>query len=252
MLRWLALGTVSALAAISLVLLAKPAPAQGPTQAPTAGGVPILVELFTSEGCSSCPPADDVLARLEKAQPVAGAQVIVLAHHVDYWDSLGWPDPWSSGASSARERSYGKGSYTPHAFIDGDANMVGSRSGAIESAIGDAAKKQHLPVTLDVVAADKNAFDVTVRTSPPADSDIVIAVVQNRGKVAVPRGENAGKTLEHVGIVRSTVTAAPGSKIRVNLPAPIAAPDGTSFSIAAFVQERGSRHVLGSALKPTP
>lgn len=241
MLRWLLGGGLCGLATISLVLLAAPAPAQTPTAPPT----PILVELFTSEGCSSCPPADAVLANLAKTP-----NVIVLAHHVDYWDGLGWPDPWSSGAASARERTYGKGSYTPHAFIDGDANMVGSRGGAIESAIADASKRPHLPIAIDLIAAGKDAFDVTVRATPPPDSELAIAVVQNRGKVAVPRGENAGKTLEHVGIVRSIVTAPAGAKTRVNLPAPIAAPDGTTFSVVAFIQSRGDHHILGSAVRP--
>ena len=230
MLRWV-------VGALSTLLFCDATPKAMPANAP---GTPILVELFTSEGCSSCPPADAVVQRLATAQPVAGASVIVLAHHVDYWDSLGWPDPWSSAAASARERSYGKGSYTPHAFIDGQVDMVGSRGAQIESAIADAAKRPHVPVSIDAVSVAGGVYDVTVH----ADGDVSIAVVQNRGKVVVERGENSGKTLEHVGIVRKMIS---GKTARITLPAAVAAPDGTTFSIAAFVQDPSTHKILGSA-----
>ena len=207
-----------------------------------AGATPILVELFTSEGCSSCPSADAVATKLETTQPVAGARVIVLAHHVDYWNQLGWPDPWSTSAASQRQRAYGKGTYTPQAIVDGDAAMVGSGEGALTSAIAEAAKRPHSKVDLAVTAIDKTTFDVTVNAS----GDTFIAVVQDRGKVAVPRGENAGKTLEHTSIVRSLVN---GPKARITLPAAVNAPDGTGFSIVAFVVGK-DKHVDGTAIAP--
>lgn len=222
-----------------------------PSVQAAAGATPILVELFTSEGCSSCPSADVVATQIERTQPVAGAKVIVLAHHVDYWNQLGWPDPWSSNAASQRQRAYGKGTYTPQAIVDGNAEMVGSRGSAVESAIADAAKVLHSKIELDVTAIDKSTFDIGVRGAP-ATADVLVAVVQDRGRVAVPRGENAGKTLDHTSIVRSLTTAS-GAKTRVTVPALINAPGGSSFSVVGFAQDRSSRKILGSnAAKLTP
>src|SRR5215831_16948643 len=107
--------------ALSLALQAGPAPARGP----------VVVELFTSEGCSSCPPADDVLSKLAKEGTVGGAQVIPLGLHVTYWDQLGWKDPGSLQASTDRQQDYGRGfgpdsMYTPQAVIDGRTQLVGS------------------------------------------------------------------------------------------------------------------------------
>lgn len=221
--------------------------------ADAAGATPILIELFTSEGCSSCPPADAVATKLERAQPVAGARVIVLAHHVDYWNSLGWPDPWSSAAATARQRSYAPlhaGAYTPQAVVDGRRETVGSRAGAIESMIAEAARAPHLALELQIARFERSTFDVTVKTPPlPADTDVLVAVVQDRGRTAVAAGENSGKTLDHTSIVR-TMTSGP--KARVTIPSAVNAPDGTTFSIVAFAQERASRRILGSSSARVP
>ncbi|MBX3229699.1 MAG: DUF1223 domain-containing protein [Labilithrix sp.] len=251
----LVVGGALAGAACLLAPQAEAAP-PGPHVSPAPGTTPILVELFTSEGCSSCPPADAVAARLVSAQPVAGAHVIVLAHHVDYWDRLGWPDPWSSAGATARQRSYAplkSGSYTPQVVVDGRSEMVGSRASAIEQAIASAAKEPHVRVELVVVAVanEKDTFDVTVTTPAlPAGAELLVAVVQDRGRVAVPRGENAGQTLDHAAIARSLVTIGATTKTRVKVPAAIEAPQGTGFSVVAFAQDRASRHVLGVATAP--
>jgi len=214
-------------------------PAMADDKVQTQTPVPVLVELFTSEGCSSCPPADDVLARLEKQQPVAGALVVPLAHHVDYWDSLGWPDPFSSPRATARQKSYRAGSYTPQAVIDGGAEMVGSRGSAIESAVAEAAKRPHVKVAIAATGPD-----VTVSAAAGEGTEIWIALVQTHARIAVPRGENAGRTLEHTAIVRDMKQ---GPKATFTLPKDVAT---TDLRWVAFVQDTKSRRVLGSTSAP--
>ena len=235
------------------------APPPGKTE-PNA--VPVLVELFTSEGCSSCPPADAVLAALERAQSVAGARVVPLALHVDYWDGIGWPDPFSSAQATQRQRSYaplGSGSYTPQAVIDGRAETIGSRKGIVEQAVGEAAKRPHAAISIEVAAPKSVAAPVELTLKVGAlpagaapDAELLVALTQNAVRVAVGRGENAGKTLEHTAVSRQLVVAGPTPAAGASLTASLAVPRGLSakeLRIVAFVQERASRKVLGTATR---
>lgn len=225
--------------------------------------VPVLVELFTSEGCSSCPPADKVLAGLERTQPVAGARIVPLGLHVDYWDDIGWPDPFSSNAVTQRQRGYstslGAGTYTPQAVIDGRAETTGSRKAMVEQAIAEAAKRPHASIALELAARANDAapFEVTVKIGalPPgsaSDAEAVVVLTQNAVRVAVRGGENAGSTLEHTAVARELVVAGPaptgGATLGSSLkpPAGVAAKD---LRVVAFVQERGSRKILGTATR---
>src|SRR5262245_35879021 len=115
--------------------------------------VPVLVELFTSEGCSSCPPADELLGRLVAEQPVESAEIIALSEHVDYWNRLGWVDPFSSPSATARQRQYVDafdldGAYTPQMIVAGRSQFTGSRRREALAAIASAAQEPHGKVTL--------------------------------------------------------------------------------------------------------
>ena len=171
----------------------------------------VLVELFTSEGCSDCPPADRVLARLENEQPNADAEVITLALHVDYWDRLGWKDAFSSHFFSERQNGYADrfkldSIYTPQMVVDGQKEFVGSNFGTAQSAISEAAKNQKAKVELTNGTDAKNPnpnLKVKISDLPAHESSYVwVVIAEDNLQTAVRRGENGGKTLPHTSVVR--------------------------------------------------
>ena len=184
--------------------------------APAAGEdapVPVLVELFTSQGCSSCPPADDLLRTLERNQPVAGALVIPLSEHVDYWNRLGWRDPFSSPRFNERQRKYAESLgidalYTPMMVVDGHAAIIGSRPIAAREAI--VAARRAPKARLDMTARlTRDGTEASLRGAilelPPAaaQAELWVAVAEGGLRTDVTRGENASRTLTHTAVVRS-------------------------------------------------
>lgn len=225
----------------------------------------VLVELFTSEGCSSCPPADALLERLVSTQPGAGAEIIGLGQHVDYWDQLGWKDRFSSAALTSRQQAYSarfsnESIYTPQMVVDGRAEFVGSDAAAARTAIDRAAATRHAVVRIGVEpgAADRLAVSVAVTDLPPVGTgdraDIIVAVTEDQLRSDVKRGENHGRTLAHAAVVRHMTTA--GEVVADGASAARAViPIGSDWrranlKIVAFVQERRGRTVLGSAAVP--
>ncbi|RXH55854.1 DUF1223 domain-containing protein [Granulicella sibirica] len=172
---------------------------------------PVLVELFTSEGCSSCPPADALLARLERDQPIASANVIVLSEHVDYWDQLGWRDRFSSHATTERQSRYSNrfdlpDIYTPQMVVDGQSQFNGSDPHAASRAIAQAAAHPRaVALRLEPLTLTGKMLSATLHVSSPAtaDADLYAAIVDPEDITQVRNGENGGKTLRHVGVVRS-------------------------------------------------
>jgi hypothetical protein len=217
--------------------------------------VAVLAELFTSEGCSSCPPADALLMKLDQMQPVAGAQIIVLSEHVDYWNSLGWKDPYSSAQFSARQEMYAHSlmaeTFTPQVVIDGRSQCSGGDGKAILAAIAREAGRRKTPVR--IVTANRDGNEVAVSFQVGAASgkaDVWVAIADDRDESNVRRGENSGRTLTHVAVVRSlgkvgSVTKAAGLEktVRVPLSAQIA-----DMRVVVFVAESGGA-VLGSAME---
>jgi hypothetical protein len=158
---------------------------------------PILVELFTSEGCSSCPPADRLLESLDP-------QAIVLSEHVDYWDGLGWRDPYSGHANTQRQEAYARGfgipgPYTPQMVIDGVTEFVGNDARRAMEEIGRARSREKIGVHLA-----RSAAGVQVQVDRAARSaDVWLALADNSGTSQVASGENQGRRLHHVAILRS-------------------------------------------------
>jgi hypothetical protein len=177
--------------------------------------VPVVVELFTSEGCSSCPAADRLLSRLDQMQPVPGAQILAIEEHVDYWNQLGWVDPFSSPQYRARQNDYAiafhaQDIFTPQMVVNGQAAFVGSDTNRAYQEIASAAQNTITQVTLSASPSPKDAdvLDLSVQVSNPKsakwrDSRVYLAVTENGLMNFVPRGENSGRTLRHSSVVRS-------------------------------------------------
>src|SRR5215475_10451089 len=168
---------------------------------------PVIVELFTSEGCSSCPPADALLARLDQEKRIGNAEVIVLEEHVDYWDQLGWRDPFSGRQWTERQEDYANafgnaGVYTPQMVVDGRSEFVGSAQNKARNAIAEAAKEPKADVAIsDVKSAGRQlgaGVLVKMFPAPPNHAATVwIAITESGLHSNVKARENAGEDLHH-------------------------------------------------------
>ncbi len=222
------------------------ATAAGDSRAKT-DDAPLVIELFTSQGCSSCPPADAILDKLSRAGQLDGRKLAPLSFHVDYWDDLGWPDPYASAAWTERQREYAEALgdnrvYTPELVIGGRTGMVGSHYLRITQAIATAPRQQRITAT---GTWTKSAL--TVEATAPAGASIYVAIWQDGTKTKIPRGENAGETLAADRVVRKLVlVAAPGKTEKRTIQL-----DGSwqGLGAVAFAQ-KSDRGIIGSALLP--
>ena len=181
--------------------------AQAPQSDQNVQRVPVLVELFTSEGCSDCPPADALLAELDAKQFVPGAESIVLSEHVTYWNHLGWRDPFSLDAMTQRQAAYVRrfrldSAYTPQAVVDGTSQFVGSDGRAMLAAVTKAATNRKISLAIENARWDHGAVRFAVRGESPKGSKLVAVLAANATHSEVARGENAGRTLHHTAVVR--------------------------------------------------
>jgi hypothetical protein len=226
---------------------------------------PVIAELFTSEGCSSCPPADALLSKLDEQQPLAGVQIIALEEHVDYWNEGGWKDPFSGEQFTERQRNYAAslsdhGVYTPEMVVNGRASLVGSRGQEALRSIANAATQPHAEisiVSLRSPAGDRRQFNVSLTklegNAAGDAAEIWLAITEAGLHSAVTRGENAGEDLHHAPVVRWLRKI--GSADRKATPAFSSATDvkldpgwkPDNLRVIAFVQEKRSRHILGAA-----
>ena len=240
----------------------------GPMMSKASGSearVPVVVELFTSEGCSSCPPADSFLTELERQQPYGPAEVIALEEHVDYWDQQGWVDPFSSSNWTSRQFVYsgtlGNGNpYTPQMVVDGRDEFVGSHIVKARQAIEMAAatKKTKVSVSEGVPAENKSVtFNINVdrlQSLTAGDTPEVVFAVTAAGLYSsVTAGENSGKMLHHAPVLREMKVIGTADKggsegfaarrtVKLNSSWKL-----ENLRAVVFVQEKKSRHILGAA-----
>lgn len=259
-------------ALLALAVLAGTLAAQGPRGPRSANDgkslerVPVVVELFTSEGCSSCPPADKILERLGEGgrRGVRGAEVIVLGEHVDYWDYLGWRDEFSSPLFSARQQNYGKAMhatnvYTPQMVFNGKTEALGSDFKAVSSAIASAAKESRsrpdTRTSVNLRMLNDDDFEVRVGTLPQSShgAELLLAITEDDLSTAVKAGENEGRRLEHAAVVRTLTRLGEldrdslevhVTEARLNL-----RPDWKreNLKLVVLVQDRESREIFGAA-----
>jgi hypothetical protein len=232
--------------------------------APRPAAVPVVIELFTSEGCSSCPPADELLAILMKEQPVPGARIIALGEHVDYWDRLGWRDQFSSAQFTARQNEYAARAfhtdniYTPQLIVNGTQEVLGSDARAAAQAIAKAAQRQP-SVTVTVALASEKSVQLQASVAPSAKIDepteMLLAITEEGLGSHVLRGENKGKDLQHGTVLRSlvpvgTMAAKDASWSATKTVSLDKDWNPGHLQVIAIAQAKNSRRILGAAAIP--
>ena len=224
----------------------------------------VVLELFTSEGCSSCPPADALLAKIESIQPFPDTHIIAIEEHVDYWNQQGWIDPFSSSEWTQRQRTYvlafrQDGEYTPQVVVNGSAQLIGSRMNELTKAVSEAARSAQAIVEVAQVGAGSERdprFSVTVDKVPASDGDapeVWAAVTESGLSSQVTAGENAGRKLPHASVLRSLrringgTTTTAGSFRGEFSPKLKNDWKRENLAIVVFVQQKKSRRILGAA-----
>ena len=232
------LAAVAVIATLALTMHGAP-PKLGPT--------PVVVELFTSQGCSSCPPADAVIHDLNR-DPALRGHVIPLAFHVDYWDQLGWRDPFSSRNWSDRQVRYAKtmhlsSAYTPQAVVGGTRELVGSNRSALNAALEQASNDKRRGDVALTVRRERDTVVATIHATVPAGADLMLALTEDDITTKIEHGENAGRTLINDAIVRRLVRVDPAqTTVQFKID-----PAWRNLSAVAFVQDRNSL-AIGAAV----
>lgn len=218
----------------------------------TAGRRPVVVELFTSEGCSDCPPADRLLEQLDKAQPFDGVHAIVLSEHVTYWDHLGWRDPYSLDEMTARQQAYSaqfglSDIYTPQMVVDGTEQFVGSDARALDAAMRAGAGRAKEELAISNVHWVGAGVEFSVRGTERPNLRLMAALAADETHSEVARGENAGRTLHHVAVVRGMKSfkgdSIDGRPLRLAAGGVPAGP----IRLVVFTVDGKSGHIVGAA-----
>src|SRR5271157_4066071 len=215
---------------------------------------PVIVELFTSEGCSSCPPADALLVDLSRRSSPSGAKLILLGEHVDYWNYIGWTDRFSSASFSERQSTYANhfhlGSvYTPQMVIDGHLQTVGSGTAEVYRDISKAAVEPK-PAQVTLRWEPQQKLNIAVQTPASARSKVLLAITEDGLSTSVGGGENGGRTLQHAAVVRQLRELGPANNGQFEASVDLAPhPDWnqSKLKVAVLVQDAGSGRIQGAA-----
>jgi hypothetical protein len=213
------------------------------------GSTPVVVELYTSQGCSSCPPADALISQLAHQR----GQVIPLAFHVDYWDHLGWRDPFSSKLWTQRQMMYVRSfhlnsAYTPQMVVNGSRQFIGSNASAMNAAVEEASRVKPVGnVAVDVARRDSK-INTTIRVEAPQNSDIVLIVFENNVPTRIERGENEGRSATDDAIVRRIVRVGTGSLTKTL--SVDADPSWKQLGVVVFVQDRATLAITAATARP--
>ncbi len=236
----------ASLAAALILAWAVPGPAWA--AAPTPADSLVVVELFTSQGCSSCPPADALLDELSRR-----TDVIALSLHIDYWDYIGWKDPYGSAQNTERQRRYAEELglryiYTPQIVIDGRYNIVGSRRDEVLATIEKAAARPK-PMAIEFIPSDGGRVVIPQGHAPDRGATIWLAVFDEGQDTYVKRGENAGRTIRNTNIVRRMERLGTwmGERLEIPLNLDSAAAHG-NFACAVLVQHGRNGPIIGAGL----
>jgi hypothetical protein len=252
-----------AILALPLLLISIPFPCHAQAAARPRSATPILIELFTSEGCSSCPPADAWLKQIDVSQPIPGAQAIVLSEHVDYWNHDGWKDPYSSSFFTDRQSAYvhalgGNSPYTPEMIVDGATELHLENQAQVAQAFQKAAQAQQLPVSISALSVDGGSPSF-LRAHIDADgtaarhsADVYAVIALNHAESQVLRGENGGRRLTHAAVALDLVRIGrleKGKPFSQDFQARLnSGLDPANLRLIVFVQEAGPGSVVGAAL----
>jgi hypothetical protein len=221
-----------------------------------------IVELFTSEGCSSCPPADALLRQINLKQTHAGQLIVGISEHVTYWNNLGWRDPYSLPVFTERQSVYvsrlsAEGSYTPQMVLNGRDQFVGSNDDALQRALLDDSRRSHLDLNIISSSRTPSGMDVTfsLKQSVTKPLDIIAVLTDDADRSNVLRGENGGRLLQHVSVARSltrVATVKDDSAQSVHLPLPdgLQADGNSGHHLILFAQEPHQGAILGAATVP--
>ena len=250
------------LAAVGVFAFMQSRPISASDQQADGQRAPVIVELFTAEGCSSCPPADALLRKLEAEQPVPNAEIIVLGEHVDYWNELGWKDRFSAAQFTDRQRSYVSdfaldSAYTPQMVVDGRAEMNGSDAKAASKAIAEAARKEKTEVSLQIKNNPDGlpfALYGVDEASGKRNAELVLAITETNLETQVKKGENEGRTLRHTGVVRYWKSF-PVERMSVGGTAPLKLDptwNRANLRVVAFLQDKKTLQILGATSEKLP
>ena len=239
--------------ALSLVVLASPANAESGGQSPVlSADRPVVVELFTSQGCSSCPPADALLGELAQRD-----DVVALSMHVDYWDYIGWKDPFASPQITERQRRYSRELgkrfvYTPQIVVDGRHDVVGSRRGEVTALI-EQAKAAEKPLTLSFRETNGGEVVIPAGQAPDEGATVWLAVYDESHETDIQRGENRGRKLRYSNVVRELEELAVWRGEELVLPVDlVAAAARGRDGCAVIVQHGRTGPILGAIAMDLP